>query len=676
MAIEMKRIISIWLVITILVIALVNGNALGSENDGDYHAEYDGTIQGSSPSLLYDYATADEPFPVGAGAKRFVVTVSSDKDVDLYIEDPDGTIVESSTTAETTETIEITNPSPAGEWTVIVHHHSNQNSSFNSADYHLVIDVYHDSATEGETEDAVMDDNSDFAVVEKAKIGYAFETVPPDSENTKYNDSRDFSIKEGTSWIHINVEYNQSGWNPVSYTVYRHLTVTVFSSDDKECKNKTYTDTDEDVIVIEQPVSGTWKVEVESEGVGDPEEGQDSFTVTVFGKEPKNDGIESGIDNIGIFTIGVVICAIILVCVLCVGYVKRKEKEERVITRGKISLFTSVLAVLITIVGLIISYNQLADRTFSVSLVASFVTTVIWWVTIAVLVDVGGRILEGYIKEKRILWSYWVVPFYLIILGLLVLAAVDVINNIDKGIRALPTVSLIVKIVFAILTGFIGFITYGYIKKHFVVEEPELQPTKKMPAPTVHPAPKTHLRGRRNAELENRLNVLRGEIRRLIGYHTEDLKEEAEKVSDMIKGGYWVEAGNALISLEGRVVDRKVEKEKYDQFMIRVNELVKERADFFVDDIKAQLSKGDFDKAEQLLGERRRDYERYLELGRSLKDVEEQTTRLSVRLANGELTSDAYERASDALERKKKDIDEEMWKIQRKIFREKYEKPF
>jgi len=154
------------------------------------------------------------------------------------------------------------------------------------------------------------------------------------------------------------------------------------------------------------------------------------------------------------------------------------------------------------------------------------------------------------------------------------------------------------------------------------------------------------------------------------------LKDEAEKVSDMIKGGYWVEAQNALASLEGKIMDRKMEKETYDNVMGLLNDFVKERADLFVDDIKAQLSKGDFDKAVELLGERRKDYERYLELGKSLKENEEETTMLSRRLAKGELTSDAYERAVDALERKKHDIDEELWKIQRKIFREKYEKPF
>jgi len=140
---------------------------------------------------------------------------------------------------------------------------------------------------------------------------------------------------------------------------------------------------------------------------------------------------------------------------------------------GRISLFISVFAVLVMIVGLIVSYNQLIDKTISVSCAASFVGTVIWWVIAAALIGMTGRAFDEYVKEKRVLWSYWIAPFSLIILGLLVLAAVDVINNIDKGWRALITLSLIVKIAVAAFIGFIGFTTYRYIKEHFVIEEAE-----------------------------------------------------------------------------------------------------------------------------------------------------------------------------------------------------------
>ena len=72
-----------------------------------------------------------------------------------------------------------------------------------------------------------------YKTVEKAEMSYAFETTT-DPSSTEYSDSRDFSIKKETSWVHINVEYDQSGWNPVFYPVTRHLTVTVFSPDGNE----------------------------------------------------------------------------------------------------------------------------------------------------------------------------------------------------------------------------------------------------------------------------------------------------------------------------------------------------------------------------------------------------------------------------------------------------------
>lgn len=108
----------------------------------------------------------------------------------------------------------------------------------------------------------------------------------------------------------------------------------------------------------------------------------------------------------------------------------------------------------------------------------------------------------------------------------------------------------------------------------------------------------------------------------------------------------------------------------------RLNGFVKECPNLFVDDIKSCLSKNDIIGAEKLLKEKKQLYERFLELRKIMKDVDDKTTKLSSRLAEGELSPDTYELAMDELKRKKHDIDEDMWEIQRKIFREKYEKPF
>lgn len=146
-----KKIIVVWLSIIILMILLVNGNVLGSENgttknDGDYHTEYNGTIQGSSNAVSGEpWSSATQTFPVDVGAKSAVITVSSDKDVDLYIYDPEGNLVASSATAETTETAELNSSelSLTGEWDAKIYHYSVVPQPYNSAEYHLVIDVYY-----------------------------------------------------------------------------------------------------------------------------------------------------------------------------------------------------------------------------------------------------------------------------------------------------------------------------------------------------------------------------------------------------------------------------------------------------------------------------------------------------------------------------------------------------
>ncbi|MCG2827294.1 MAG: hypothetical protein L6265_11960 [Thermoplasmatales archaeon] len=117
------------------------------------------------------------------------------------------------------------------------------------------------------------------------------------------------------------------------------------------------------------------------------------------------------------------------------------------------------------------------------------------------------------------------------------------------------------------------------------------------------------------------------------------------------------------------------EKASYN-IINRLNGFVKECPNLFVDDIKDCLSKNDIVGAERLLKEKKRLYERFLELRKIMRDVDDKTTKLSSRLAEGELSPDTYELAMDELKRKKHDIDEDMWEIQRKIFREKYEKPF
>jgi len=154
------------------------------------------------------------------------------------------------------------------------------------------------------------------------------------------------------------------------------------------------------------------------------------------------------------------------------------------------------------------------------------------------------------------------------------------------------------------------------------------------------------------------------------------ISEAVHEAIDKIKAG---DAYKVYLHEQEEKKKRQIEleRERKQHYVVNtIDELLRKEAHFFVDDIKNSLSKGDFEGAEKLLEERKRGYERYLDIVRSLKDVDDKTTKLSSRLAEGEVTSDAYEQAMDELKRKKYDIEEELGKIKRKIFREKYVKPF
>jgi len=117
-------------------------------------------------------------------------------------------------------------------------------------------------------------------------------------------------------------------------------------------------------------------------------------------------------------------------------------------------------------------------------------------------------------------------------------------------------------------------------------------------------------------------------------------------------------------------------KKEIHRFEEEIKDLQKKVQNIFIDDIKALLSKNKLDDANKLLSERKSDYTRFLELNKEMKDIDIKLAKLSSKLAEGEITSDAYETANDNLVRRKKDVEEGLWKLQNKIFREKYEKPF
>jgi len=82
------------------------------------------------------------------------------------------------------------------------------------------------------------------------------------------------------------------------------------------------------------------------------------------------------------------------------------------------------------------------------------------------------------------------------------------------------------------------------------------------------------------------------------------------------------------------------------------------------------------DKASELLSEREKQCEKFLRLQRDFEKVNEKIKKLTERFSKGEADSEAFKTARDDLEREKKEIEEQLWKLRSKLFKEDYEKPF
>ncbi|MCG2826489.1 MAG: UPF0179 family protein, partial [Thermoplasmatales archaeon] len=137
-----------------------------------------------------------------------------------------------------------------------------------------------------------------------------------------------------------------------------------------------------------------------------------------------------------------------------------------------------------------------------------------------------------------------------------------------------------------------------------------------------------------------------------------------------------MEEKERLVELEARRKAKEEGQKNLAELKEELEALQKNIPNIFVDDIKSLILQDEINDANKLLSERKNDYDKYLELNKEMKDIDIKLAKLSSKLAEGEITSDAYETARDDLIRKKSYVEEELWKIQRKIFREEYEKPF
>mgnify|MGYP006306618703 CR=1 FL=1 len=123
-------------------------------------------------------------------------------------------------------------------------------------------------------------------------------------------------------------------------------------------------------------------------------------------------------------------------------------------------------------------------------------------------------------------------------------------------------------------------------------------------------------------------------------------------------------------------VCNKILINKKTRIINKLNALLDKEQDLQVDEIKNLINNNQVENAENKLDKIIIKYNNYQKTNDELKNVKEKISSLTNRVADGDLSSEAFSMAHSELERKKKEIEEKLWKLRNKLFKDDYEKPF
>lgn len=139
------------------------------------------------------------------------------------------------------------------------------------------------------------------------------------------------------------------------------------------------------------------------------------------------------------------------------------------LTSGRVSLFTSMLALFILGAGIYLSaatiYRTLPGQRWEVAILEGLLTQyLVWWVVGAAVLSVGGKVVDAYVREGEILWSYWILPFSLVAAGLILTAALDMALALLQE-EPFFTFQNFIRLVLGFGVAFLGSISNAYIRE-------------------------------------------------------------------------------------------------------------------------------------------------------------------------------------------------------------------
>jgi putative membrane protein len=143
---------------------------------------------------------------------------------------------------------------------------------------------------------------------------------------------------------------------------------------------------------------------------------------------------------------------------------------------GKLSFYTYIIALVIIAVTVFYAYDRITynSEILWALPVLSFLKDITWGIVTAVIIAAVGRVTDLYVREKKVIWSYWIIPFSLFAFGFIASAIFNSLYDSLLGeftIDPFLTPSFIGYVTVGILIAFIGAVTYHYIKDVYISDE-------------------------------------------------------------------------------------------------------------------------------------------------------------------------------------------------------------
>ncbi|PSG97510.1 hypothetical protein BRD56_05035 [Thermoplasmatales archaeon SW_10_69_26] len=138
------------------------------------------------------------------------------------------------------------------------------------------------------------------------------------------------------------------------------------------------------------------------------------------------------------------------------------------LSSGRVTLFTSFLSVALLLGGIVFAWQDVQNlgAASQVGKAIVFLTTLMWWAIVATLLTAGGRVLDAWVTERRILWSYWLLPFGLFATGLIATSVLSIVSRIHAGVPASQLVDLgdFLYLLGGVFTAVVGWSSHHYIQ--------------------------------------------------------------------------------------------------------------------------------------------------------------------------------------------------------------------